>query len=84
MHKVVKVWDIDTGIKVFKFFNAHNGGSITTITLDDTGRKLIMGGQDGKIKVWNYSCIQTMDKGSYLCSVVHIIAKLLKFNSLIM
>ena len=65
--KVIKVWDIDTGMKVFEFCNAHDGHPIATITLDDTGRKLITGGQDGKIKVWNYnngSCIRIMDKGS--------------------
>ena len=70
MYQVVKVWDIDTGMKVFEFCNAHSGDPITTITLDDTGRKLITGGQDGKIKVWNYnngSCIRIMDKGSHFC-----------------
>lgn len=64
---VIKVWDIDTGMKVFEFCNVHDGHPITTITLDDTGRKLITGGQDGKIKVWNYnngSCIRIMDKGN--------------------
>ena len=69
MHiKVIKVWDSETGMKVFEFCNVHDGHPITTMTLDDLGRKLITGGQDGKIKVWNYnngSCIRIMDKGKY-------------------
>ena len=64
--KVIKVWDVDTGMKIFEFCNVHDGHPITAIALDDTGRKLITAGQDGKIKIWNYnngSCIRIMDKG---------------------
>jgi len=73
--QVVKVWDIDTGMKVFEFCNVHNDSPITTIMLDDSGRKLVTGGQDGKIKIWNYnngSCIRIMDKGIiYPSSLFH-------------
>ena len=68
--KVIKVWDIDTGMKVFEFCNVHDESPITTIMLDDTGKKLVTGGQDGKIKIWNYnngSCVRIMDKG-IICS----------------
>lgn len=62
------MWDIDTGMKIFEFCNAHDTYPITTITLDDTAKKLITGGQDGKIKLWNYnngSCVRIMDKGTH-------------------
>ena len=72
---MVKVWDIDTGMKVFEFCNVHGDSPITTIMLDDSGRKLVTGGQDGKIKIWNYnngSCIRIMDKGIiYLSSLFY-------------
>ena len=72
---MIKIWDIDTGAKVFEFCNVHDESPITTIMLDDTGRKLITGGQDGKIKIWNYnngSCIRIMDKGNCaLCFILH-------------
>jgi len=53
-------------MKIFEFCNAHDEYPITSIALDDTGRKLITAGQDGKVKIWNYnngSCIRIMDKG---------------------
>ena len=63
---MIKVWDIDTGMKISEFCHVHDTSPITTVTMDDSRKKLITGGQDGKIKIWNHnngSCIRILDKG---------------------
>lgn len=52
---VVKVWDIDTGEKIIQFSHCHDKMEITAMAFDPTGRKLITGGKDGSIKIWNFN-----------------------------
>uniref|UniRef100_A0A3B5L426 WD40 repeat domain 95 n=1 Tax=Xiphophorus couchianus TaxID=32473 RepID=A0A3B5L426_9TELE len=62
---VVKVWDFDTGRQVFEFTATPDLTSITCMTFDIKGR-LITGGSNGYIKVWNFNsghCIKTLKKG---------------------
>ncbi|XP_036392841.1 WD repeat-containing protein on Y chromosome [Megalops cyprinoides] len=52
---VVKVWDFDTGSQVFEFGSAHGVSAITCLTFDPQGRRLVTGGRDGSLKVWNFN-----------------------------
>ncbi|KAM4627617.1 cilia- and flagella-associated protein 337 [Polymixia lowei] len=52
---VVKVWDFDTGRQVFEFGEAHGLSAITCMTFDPKGRRLITGGRDGCLKIWNFN-----------------------------
>ncbi|XP_014668843.1 PREDICTED: WD repeat-containing protein on Y chromosome-like [Priapulus caudatus] len=60
---VVSVWDIRTGEKVMQFVNAHRvhdqGAErpveITAMTFDPTLRRLITGGKEGLVKIWNFN-----------------------------
>lgn len=57
----VRVWDAITGKAVYFFTEAHGRSKITSLALDDLGRRLVTGAQDGSVKVWNYStgvCLQ--------------------------
>ncbi|XP_075330688.1 cilia- and flagella-associated protein 337 [Odontesthes bonariensis] len=62
---VVKVWDFDTGRQVFEFGGTHDLISITCMTFDSKGRRLITGGRDGCLKIWNFNdgqCLKTLKK----------------------
>ncbi|XP_042342922.1 WD repeat-containing protein on Y chromosome [Plectropomus leopardus] len=62
---VVKVWDFDTGHEVFEFGGTHDLSAITCLTFDSKGRRLITGGRDGCLKIWNFSngqCLKTLKK----------------------
>uniref|UniRef100_A0A3P8SMW7 Uncharacterized protein n=1 Tax=Amphiprion percula TaxID=161767 RepID=A0A3P8SMW7_AMPPE len=63
---VVKVWDFDSGHQVFEFGGTHDLSSITCMTFDLKGRRLITGGTDGCLKIWNFNngqCLKTLKKG---------------------
>ena len=49
------MWDVDSGAKIMQFSRAHGDAEITTMTFDPTGRRLITGGRDGSIKIWNFN-----------------------------
>uniref|UniRef100_A0A3Q1F7K6 WD40 repeat domain 95 n=1 Tax=Acanthochromis polyacanthus TaxID=80966 RepID=A0A3Q1F7K6_9TELE len=62
---VVKVWDFDSGQQVFEFGGTHDLSSITCMTFDLKGRRLITGGADGCLKIWNFNngqCLKTLKK----------------------
>ncbi|MBN3297524.1 WDR49 protein, partial [Amia calva] len=62
---VVKVWDIDTGNQVFEFGGAHGSSAITCLTFDLSGRRLVTGGRDGCLKIWNFNnghCLRILRK----------------------
>lgn len=51
----MNVWDIDTGENIMKFSHCHDDKEITAMKFDTTGRKLLTGGRDGCIKLWNFN-----------------------------
>ncbi|XP_069046236.1 cilia- and flagella-associated protein 337 isoform X2 [Lepisosteus oculatus] len=62
---VVKVWDFDTGGQVFEFGDAHGHSAITCMTFDISGRRLVTGGRDGCLKIWNFNnghCLKILKK----------------------
>ncbi|CAB1347456.1 unnamed protein product, partial [Coregonus sp. 'balchen'] len=62
---VVKVWDFDTGSQVFEFGGAHGQSAITCMTFDPKGRRLVTGGRDGFLKIWNFNngqCLKILKK----------------------
>ncbi|KAL3991564.1 intermediate filament protein if [Sarotherodon galilaeus] len=62
---VVRVWDFDTGCQLFEFGGARELSSITCLTFDPKGRRLVTGGKDGSLKIWNFSnglCLKTLKK----------------------
>ncbi|KAK2846747.1 hypothetical protein Q5P01_009746 [Channa striata] len=62
---VVKVWDFDTGRQVFEFGGTSDLSAITCMTFDLRGRRLITGGTDGCLKIWNFNngqCLKTLKK----------------------
>ncbi|XP_071353298.1 cilia- and flagella-associated protein 337 isoform X2 [Trachinotus anak] len=64
---VVKVWDFDTGCQVFEFGGTADLSAITCMTFDLKGRRLITGGTDGCLKIWNFNngqCLKTLKKNS--------------------
>uniref|UniRef100_A0A674JPX9 Uncharacterized protein n=1 Tax=Terrapene triunguis TaxID=2587831 RepID=A0A674JPX9_9SAUR len=66
---VVKVWDFETGKHLFEFSGAHGGAAITCLTFDVSGRRLITGGRDGCLKIWNYNnghCLNTLKRGKHI------------------
>ncbi|KAJ3319916.1 hypothetical protein HDV06_005815 [Boothiomyces sp. JEL0866] len=79
---IVNVWDIFSGQKTFQFGNTHDGSEITTMLIDDCGRRLITGGRNGTIRMWNYNngeLLQELIKGdnsevTSLADITYIIA----------
>uniref|UniRef100_UPI00398F589E uncharacterized protein n=1 Tax=Pristiophorus japonicus TaxID=55135 RepID=UPI00398F589E len=63
---VIKVWDLDTGSLIFEFSGAHGDSAICCMAFDDSGRRLITGGRDGCLKIWNHNnghCLRILKKG---------------------
>ncbi|XP_064363672.1 WD repeat-containing protein 49-like [Dromaius novaehollandiae] len=62
---VIKVWDFETGKQLFEFTSAHGEAAITCLTFDGSGRRLVTGGRDGCLKIWNYNnghCLHTLKR----------------------
>uniref|UniRef100_A0A3Q2UUN2 WD40 repeat domain 95 n=1 Tax=Haplochromis burtoni TaxID=8153 RepID=A0A3Q2UUN2_HAPBU len=62
---VVRIWDFDTGCQLFEFGGSHELSSITCLTFDPKGRRLVTGGRDGSLKIWNFNnglCLKTLKK----------------------
>ena len=51
----VCVWDAHTGEIDFRFQNTHGGGKLTAAGFDGGKRRLITGGGDGRLLMWNFS-----------------------------
>ena len=63
------MWDIETGHQLFEFNQAHGDTAVTAMTFDSTERRLITGGRDGRLRIWNYNnghCIRMLEKGGRL------------------
>ncbi|XP_056681108.1 WD repeat-containing protein 49-like [Monodelphis domestica] len=52
---VIKVWDFETGMLLSEFIGAHSNMEITCLTFDPSGRRLVTGGRDGCLRIWNYN-----------------------------
>ncbi|XP_013775753.1 WD repeat-containing protein on Y chromosome-like [Limulus polyphemus] len=87
---VITVWDLNTGDKIIQFNKCHKitkigvyyPVEITAMTLDPTERRLITGGRDGTVKIWNFNngaCLREMktigktEITSILCQKEYII-----------
>ncbi|XP_063285525.1 WD repeat-containing protein 49-like [Pelobates fuscus] len=75
---VVKVWDFETGKQVFEFNEAHGDAGITCMDFDPSGRRLITGGRDGCLKIWNHNngqCLHTLRRANTsaeICDCAHV------------
>uniref|UniRef100_A0A3B4WQR1 WD repeat-containing protein 49-like n=1 Tax=Seriola lalandi dorsalis TaxID=1841481 RepID=A0A3B4WQR1_SERLL len=62
---VVKVWDFDSGCQVFEFGGTPDLSAVTCMAFDLRGRRLITGGRDGCLKIWNFNngqCLKTLKR----------------------
>ncbi|RKO89076.1 WD40-repeat-containing domain protein [Blyttiomyces helicus] len=63
---VINVWDAVSGSKTFRFSDAHGKSEVTAMAFDAGCRRLITGGRDGTIRVWNFNngqLLQELVKG---------------------
>ncbi|KAI8912193.1 WD40-repeat-containing domain protein [Powellomyces hirtus] len=63
---VINVWDATTGQKTFRFADVHDKAEITAMAFDSGCRRLITGGRDGTMRVWNFhngQLLQELIKG---------------------
>ena len=52
---VVSVWDLETGEKTIQFSKCHGEVEITAMAFDPCKRRLVTGGRDGSVKMWNFN-----------------------------
>ena len=60
----MSVWDLDTGEKTMQFSRCHGDMELTSMTFDPSGRRLITGGRDGSLKIWNFNngaCLSVLE-----------------------
>ena len=60
----MSVWDLDTGEKTMQFSRCHGDMELTAMTFDPSGRRLITGGRDGSLKIWNFNngaCLNVLE-----------------------
>ena len=51
----VNVYNVETGEKVFAFDEVHGNSTLSAWCFDNSGRRLLTGGQDGSLKMWNFN-----------------------------
>lgn len=56
----VSVWDIQTGKLEFEFRRAHQDHKMTCMAFDRSKRCLYTGGEEGLVKLWNFSSGQQL------------------------
>ena len=64
LHGCVTVWDLDTGLQVYRF---NTGLQITAITFDIHERRVVMGTHTGGLYIYNFSngsCLSTLINAS--------------------
>ena len=52
---VISVWNCVKGENVFSFNEAHGDAKVSAMTFDTTGRRLLTGGTDGTLYMWNFN-----------------------------
>jgi len=50
---VVTVWSVDNGHKIKQFVDCHGNNELTTMLLQEGGSRLLTGGSEGVVKVWD-------------------------------
>lgn len=48
-------WNIKTGQRESRFFNAHGCSKLTDIAFDSNDRRMLSAGNDGRVKMWNFN-----------------------------
>lgn len=61
----IHVWSLTDGRLNFKYGEAHGTNRISAISFDFSGRRLITGGHDGSLKMWNFSNGQCLKDFNY-------------------
>eukprot|EP00434_Breviolum_minutum_P034835 symbB.v1.2.030838.t1/scaffold3409.1/size109594/6 len=56
----ISVWDIQTGKLEFEFRRAHQDHKMTCMAFDRSKRCLYTGGEEGAVKLWNFSSGQQL------------------------
>ncbi|KAH7307740.1 hypothetical protein KP509_22G074700 [Ceratopteris richardii] len=51
----VTIWDIETGGKLFSFSDTIKKTKMSAMSFDFSGRRLIIGGQQGRLSMWNFN-----------------------------
>ena len=74
----VCVWDVATAEMVFHFADLHRA-KMTAMAFDEAGRRLITGGNDGTVRMWNFSngqCLRELSGEDFLevSSIMFIVA----------
>mmetsp|Transcript_23156 Transcript_23156/g.51119 ORF Transcript_23156/g.51119 Transcript_23156/m.51119 type:complete len:1075 (+) Transcript_23156:90-3314(+) len=54
------VWDTRSGKLEFEFRGAHKDHKLTCMTFDESKRRLFTGGEDGVVRLWNFSSGQEL------------------------
>ncbi|XP_069848045.1 cilia- and flagella-associated protein 337 isoform X1 [Dipodomys merriami] len=59
----VSFWMVDTGQKIKQFTGCHGNAEISTMALDANETRLLTGGTDGTVKVWDFNghCHHTLN-----------------------
>ncbi|XP_044129473.1 WD repeat-containing protein 64-like isoform X1 [Bufo gargarizans] len=52
---VMKTWDLWTGQLIGQVLATHGHSSVTCMALDPVGNRLVSGGKDGSVKLWDYN-----------------------------
>eukprot|EP00002_Diphylleia_rotans_P021738 TRINITY_DN4239_c0_g1_i5.p1 TRINITY_DN4239_c0_g1~~TRINITY_DN4239_c0_g1_i5.p1 ORF type:complete len:926 (+),score=164.12 TRINITY_DN4239_c0_g1_i5:48-2825(+) len=73
---VVRVWDLETGAKVFQYGDTHQG-KLNCASYDLSSRRLLTGGSDGYVRLWNFNNGQVLEEyctrdSSDVAQVFHI------------
>lgn len=67
-----------TGEREGRFFNAHGDKKTTTCTFDWNARRLVTGGNDGRVKIWNFNNGSLLreykhsDRPEEICKVIYV------------
>ncbi|KAM7535370.1 hypothetical protein Aperf_G00000104447 [Anoplocephala perfoliata] len=70
--KSIRVWNFATAQLVSEIADAHHGEPITSMCFDLTDRRLITGGRDGFVKIWNHNsgaCLMELKPSTYIAVV---------------